>query len=113
MNLSGLNQAMLRHFGEPVTLPGGVVVIGIVDLPRRGVALGASRAATAPPPDLPLDQPRMALLSEEAAGLMEKDVIVARGVAYAVVRPLPDGAGMTLVELTPAQEAPASPDEWR
>lgn len=111
MNLTGLNGAMLRHFGEPVTLPSGGVVAGIFDEPRQSVSYERERRSSL---EAALDQPRVALLSSDADGLKERDQLTIRARRYAIARPpLPDGAGMTALTLAPAQEAVATPEGWQ
>ena len=102
---SALPPALLGPLGDPVTLPDGSVVDGIVD------RYGTSRAApwSEVGVGLPLSaqpNPSVELRDAEAATLAINDRLVIDGAGYLVTAtPQPNGSGLTRVELMPERNS--------
>lgn len=109
------NAASMRVFGEPVTLPGAVVVTGVFD-PRGeppapwGSEVGiATRIGQQP-------SPVVSLLDSDASGLNERDPVIVRGTTYLVTRIDDEGNGLSRIWLMPDRTDATSPPEgerWR
>jgi hypothetical protein len=101
---SALPPALLGPLGDPVTLPDGSIVAGIVD--RYG------QSANAPWSEVGLanplsgqPSPSVELRDADAAPLAINDRLVIGGAGYLVTAtPQPNGSGLTRVELMPERE---------
>lgn len=107
-------RAELACHGQPVILPGGVVVQGIADQAGRAArgAWPVTGQAWRPGKE---PNPAVCLQDADAAALQVQDPILIDGVGYEVSEvPRADGSGITRVELAPLR-AGAVPDgsRWR
>lgn len=101
---SAVSAGAIGAFGEPVTLPGEVVVMGVFEPQGRPVAPWGSEVGLAGRMSQQAN-PTVTLAEADAAGLADGDQVQIRAAAYLVVRRDPDGAGMVRVELMPAAAA--------
>lgn len=101
--------AVSTTFGEPVTLPSGIVTgifsrlgtpssVDLTDI--TGVRFGQQ------------PNPTLELLAADAVGLLENDLVTARETDYRVVRIDPDNSGLVRIELMP-EITTDIPDEQR
>lgn len=105
-----MTTAVVRTLGEPIECAAGRVVLGVVDLPSvpqelrpPGTRLALSHQET----------PVVWLATDAAAGLTRGDAIQVRGTEYLIADLIPDGAGLTHVDLyRPGAESGTRP-EWR
>jgi hypothetical protein len=101
-------------FGEPVTLPNGLLRHGVFELFDPRIDADPSEVGR---PMRPSQQPNpvLYLRDADAASIYEGLVLTLRGALWRVTRLDPDGHGMTTVALAPAQ--PVAPDDdfkrWR
>ena len=100
-------------FGEPVTLPAGVVM-GVFDLPGMGGSVRERGSSTGERVAIGQQaQPQLLLRDADVGTLKQQDRVSVRGTDYLVVALTPDGTGMTTVELMlPGAEQGPMP-EWR
>lgn len=107
--------AILREFGDPVTLPNGSVVNGVFERYGSGDSGQYGRESTDRRPSIGLKNPTSSLPSPsvelrdaDAAPLAINDRLVIGGAGYLVTAtPQPNGSGLTRVELMP--ERPSDP----
>jgi len=93
--------AILREFGDPVTLPDGAVVTGVFERYGQGISPPWSEAGLAVPLSAQLS-PSVELRDADAARLAINSRLVIDGTGYLVTAPpKPDGTGLTRVELMP------------
>lgn len=105
--------ALLRVFGEPVTLHDASEVSGIFNIrgdqpdaawPELGAALRLSQQGN----------PTVYLTETSAANLAENDSLSIRGADYIITRLDPDGSGLVLIDLMPAERSGAmTTDRWQ
>lgn len=112
MNSAGF-PALLRVFGEPVTMPDASEVSGIFDVrgdipgsawPEIGAALRMSQEGN----------PVLQLTDSDAASLSEDDRLTIRGNEYIVTRIDADGSGFVRIELMPSDRSGSlHTDRWQ
>lgn len=105
--------ALLRIFGEPVIFPNTSEISGIFNIrgdqpnaawPEIGAALRLSQ----------LGNPTVQLTETAAASLSENDTLSIRGADYIITRIDPDGSGLVLIDLMPAERSGAmTTDRWQ
>ena len=102
--LNGIDQALVKTLGEPITLPDSTEVNGVFEVPANEGGLG----------NLSMDyrSPVVTLTTNDAAALKKGDVIIVRGAGYTVSKMLSSGDGVTLVQLTEGQPDPDS-GSWK
>ena len=108
------SDAVLGALGEPVTLADGRVVVGVFEHPCSAVELRPhGTRASGRVPLSHQEAPVLWLATGEAAALVRGETVTVREVAYLIADLIPDGAGLTRVDLLrPGEECGPRPD-WR
>ena len=104
---SALPPALLGPLGDPVTLPDGSVVAGIVDRYGRSADAPWSETGLANPLSAQ-PSPSVELRDADAATLAINSRLLIDGAGYLVTAtPQPNGSGLTRVELMPERTTDA------
>jgi hypothetical protein len=105
--------AILREFGDPVRMPDGTELVGVVE--RYGDPRPATWSEVGlQSPQSAQTSPYVELRDADAAPLRINDRLEIGGAGYLVTAtPAPNGSGLTRVELMPERESEDPDARWK